>query len=439
MNLLGASRGIRFHPGNIEDGFALVTPPGGPDLHITIQMADRPLDMARFARSRDLSHRKLAQSDLRAAIETHIGYFKIRVVKGAVPMGDSPETNDFMTRIGMNSETAEEFETRLLLARGAADFLAQNSNVDVMHWVQSDKLYPAAHALLYGHTALPLGLLYTQPRFQSAGKDDQGKLLVGFQLFGAEHFLGRALLLAPNSAGTQNNLDLATALLAHCYRENTLPGNGSLVGLDAGNCAAIAHIAPSEKLPFGAIRLTRITGHKGPLDMVLDGTPAPRSDFPSTLAEAAMNVSPPNTDGAPAQSRAQTAAEIQALYDRVDAKTNGADKAGDLVTPGWNKLEQKLSKVIPGKGGLRSAPANAPAPKKSHKIITYVLSALVIAKSLPIGALLILYHYRSGLSLKAAAYALAAALVLPSLQQLVPRTTDLAGDPAQSTQMISLK
>lgn len=418
MNILGAARGISFTPGNIEDGFVLCTPPGGADLHITIQMADRPLAGERLARARDLNHQKLDKSELRDAVETHMGHFLVRVVTGALPLTDSVQGNDFLTRIGMNSETAEEFETRLLLARGAAEFIATNSTVDALYWGQSDKLADPGFALMAGHAAFPLNL-YTQPRFSGAGKDADGKLRVGFRLDGSEHLLGRLVLFAPSSLGTKRNLALATDIVAHCYRENILPQDGQTIGYD-DNQATATLVEPGEKYPFGAIRLTRVNKPDGSPDIVVNGEQKPRSDFPATMAEAAMNVAPPSADGTPQKGRAETRSELAALYDRVDAQMGAKPETQTVETPGWGKLEGKLSGMF---GGAKPDDAEALAARKpaaSQKLLTYALTALVLLKSLPIGLLLVVYHVRSGLNLKIAVAALLFAIALPMLQKSLP-------------------
>lgn len=424
MNILGAARGISFMPSNIEDGFLLATPPGGADLHITVQMADRPFSKRRLGQARDLNHKKLDKSELRDAVENHIGHFLVRVVKGSLPMTDTADANDFLTQIGMNSETAEEFETRLLFARGAAEFIATESRVDAVYWGQSDKLIDPGFALLAGHTAFPLNL-YTQPRFTSAGKDADGKLRVGFQLDGSEHLLGQLLIFAPSSAGTKRNLALATDILAHCYRENMLPEDGQTIG-QPDDQVTVARVEPNERYPFGALRLTRVNGPIGAPDIVIDGEQKPRSDFPATMAEAAMNVRPPNADGAPQMTREQTRAEMDALYERVDTKMATDSAPSQIETPGWGKLESKLGGMFGGNSSDTS-PADPKAKSaKKQKMITYMLSALVLIKSLPIGALLVVYHIRSGLSLKAALAALIFAIALPFLQNALPDSSNLA-------------
>ena len=223
----------------IGDGFLRLF--GANERMITIEQGAGRLKDAVFERTSGSAYTRLTAPEAGGAIAAHTSYTLIEVSHGAVP--DVPEIAHLLAKLDMADTVGqpEKFVDRLTMAETLAQACIELRRPSLVHWTQSDTLMPPETFVRYAGDGAP-SLLHVHP-FLGGHVDAAGAEHVGFCTLGAEHFIGREVIVtpAPVPAGALIQFAMAFIRMAHSPDHYVIP-HGETFGPSGEEQMAVRHL-----------------------------------------------------------------------------------------------------------------------------------------------------------------------------------------------------
>lgn len=216
-----ARSGARFNVPEARPG-AFYRLFGGDELMITVEYLDQPADPAVFQQALGSAVTGIVCPDIRERLMRCRSHILVNVSHGA--MGDvlnSPDIARFLQQIDykVQGQSLPQFVRRLdvcaLLARIAGD----HAPAQVVHWCQSNQLFPGDRFEAAAALAAP-SPLHVHPFLFGGETAECGATKLGIRTFGARHFIGREILMQPNVIPWAANYQTILAFLTIATTKN---------------------------------------------------------------------------------------------------------------------------------------------------------------------------------------------------------------------------
>ncbi len=177
----------------------------------TLEYIDGRADVSKFAIPLTAPLNLAGTPDARERIAAHKSIVLINVHHGALPpQGEiGALLRKLDVRVGGNLVA---FKQRLRIAARLAALACEMGRPSLVHWTPTDHLLREDAFRLLAAQPIP-SLLHIQPLAFGAGEDAQGRALAGVNVFGAAHFLGRDIRVAPSFIPWIDTLDVVLAFL----------------------------------------------------------------------------------------------------------------------------------------------------------------------------------------------------------------------------------
>ncbi len=170
---------------------------GGGEVMITLEYIDGPAKAEVFRQPVESAITRIYCPDMPERLTRHRSHILINVSHGA--LSSTPEIDKMLDQIGYvrPGTTLAQFRRRIevctLLSRLAQD----DSPASVVHWTQSNQLFPGEMFEMIAQGAPP-GPLHIHPYLYGGGHSRDGKALAGIRTFGAGHFIDREIRIEPS-------------------------------------------------------------------------------------------------------------------------------------------------------------------------------------------------------------------------------------------------
>ena len=213
-----ARSGARFNVPEARPG-AFYCLFGGDELMISFEYLDRPADVAVFQQPLTSVITGILCPDIRERLVRNRSHVLVNVSHGA--LGDSPELRRLMDTIGRPPEghSLPQFQRRLDVLALIARMVCDHAPPIVVHWTQSNQLFPGETFDALAAGAAP-GPLNVHPYLFGQSKGPDGQPRLGIRTFGARHFIEREILVEPNVLPWAANYETILAFLRLATVEN---------------------------------------------------------------------------------------------------------------------------------------------------------------------------------------------------------------------------
>ncbi|WP_033075511.1 hypothetical protein [Sphingopyxis sp. MWB1] len=193
-----ARTGVGYHIMESKPGvFYRLAGPGG--LMITLEYVAGPAKPEIFRPAMSSAVTRLYCSDIPERLLRHKSHILVGVMNGA--RLSSPGIDQFLSEIGYQDpgETSAQWLRRIEICATLARVLMDEAGASAVHWTQSDQLLSGDmfETLASGASANVPGPLHVHPFLYGGGENAAGKALAGIQTYGAAHFVGREIRIAP--------------------------------------------------------------------------------------------------------------------------------------------------------------------------------------------------------------------------------------------------
>jgi hypothetical protein len=288
--LLEVSYGQPFNiPERKPNAFARLF--GGDELMVTIEHVDGPPNPAVFAQPLGSAITGLLCPDIRERLARAKAMILINVSHGVLGDAIHDQFADMFASIGMAREGANlpQFRRRLKMLANLGRLAAEESNPSVVHWTQSNQLFPGEKWDALAEPEAP-SLVHLHPYLFGPRDPVGGKQLLGIRTFGARHFIGHELLLEPHEIDWSYNLEVMLALLRVALADGGyLIPDGDCFGPDDGSLSYRVLHRPADEGGVPVIELVpllhRAAGFLSPdfvpRDRVIDDRMPPAAVMPA--------------------------------------------------------------------------------------------------------------------------------------------------------------
>lgn len=192
---------------------------GGGEVMITLEYIDGPAKAEVFRQPVESAITRIYCPDMPERLTRHRSHILINVSYGA--LSSTPEIDKMLDQIGYvrPGTTLAQFRRRIevctLLSRLAQD----DSPASVVHWTQSNQLFPGEMFEMIAQGAPP-GPLHIHPYLYGGGHSRDGKALAGIRTFGAGHFIDREIRIEPSVLPWSANYETVLAFLRVATAQN---------------------------------------------------------------------------------------------------------------------------------------------------------------------------------------------------------------------------
>ncbi len=226
-----------------------------PDLYLIVSLNPTALNPEGFRSTLASAHTKASGKDLAARVLGHTGNIFLTVGDG--PMHMTPEMLDAMQKVGLpDDRTPADFLTKIRVLHAAVRVILDMATpaASLIHWCQSDTLHrPQSIPKLSENVSFPVTLL-THPAYFSPGKDEEGRMLLGFVSRASDLFVGRTLILEPTWRSMREMVPLVDFLILKHLEGKTLT-DGLRGNFDETSDFRLAFGAPDATYPKGSISI----------------------------------------------------------------------------------------------------------------------------------------------------------------------------------------
>lgn len=167
----------------------------------------------------------LFQPDLRAALTPEMS----ALVESVLPAGQSPDIATFAQRVHV--------------ARLVTEVIADMIHPDLIHWCQSNQIF-TPETFAYGLDTRGM-TVQVHPYLFSDGRDAQGRQLLGFHAFGAEHLTGHHVIVEQSILNPEALIPAVNDLIHGIHKNGQLPRHGSIVRMKSG-VEFLVHLVPAD-------------------------------------------------------------------------------------------------------------------------------------------------------------------------------------------------
>ncbi len=201
---------------------------GANDLTVTFEYSDRPLERALLEETLKSPATTIAAPDMLERIDRSLSTIRVEVSQGSAPILDTPPEiaseiqDEQRTQIAAGADGFSRcLEALALMVRVTAD----RTTPSAIHWAQSNQLFTPEHFEAHARDGFP-GRLTISPLLFGAAFDREDNATsseTGLRTFGARHWIGREILVAPTSLPWRVSYNAVLAFCANAAFETHAP------------------------------------------------------------------------------------------------------------------------------------------------------------------------------------------------------------------------
>jgi hypothetical protein len=219
---------------------------GTQEAMVTIEYMDTPANPAVFQATLASPFTRMSQPAAPEAVASHRSHILVNVSHGALGGGIEREFAGFFKEIGMQSPGygMPKFRERLRIAALASSLSHDHAPAEMVHWVQSDTLWPGSVLEGFVKEEAP-SIFHCHPNLFKGDDTWNGQQQVGFVTYGAAHFLGREIRVEPNPLPIPSSMQAAHVFLKVATMPNgyVIPDDDTFGDEDRSTSWRVRHIA----------------------------------------------------------------------------------------------------------------------------------------------------------------------------------------------------
>lgn len=210
------ARGRHFNMSECNPGVFYRLFGGGDELMITLEYMDQPANMDVFQQALASTVTGIVCPDIRQRLAQCRSHILVNVSHGVF----GGLKHAFLDQIGFSEgQSLPQFTRRLdVLARLAA-IVCGHAPASVVHWTQSNQLYPGEKFAGFADFPAP-SPLHVHPYLFGGKNNRRGEAEAGILTFGVRHFIGREVIIEPHALPWAANYEVILAFLRVATVEN---------------------------------------------------------------------------------------------------------------------------------------------------------------------------------------------------------------------------
>jgi len=192
------------------------------ELMLTFEYVEGPANPDAFRGPLSSAVTGIVCPDIRQRLERSKSHILVEVSHGVMGgVTDDPKIASFLKQleVGQDGASREQFHRRLAILALMSRIVTDHAMPSAVHWIQSDQLI-AGETFDAFASAEPPSTLHIHPYLfgpqQKPGEDQA----IGIRTFGARHWLGREILIEPNTLPWAANYETILAFLRIATSEN---------------------------------------------------------------------------------------------------------------------------------------------------------------------------------------------------------------------------
>jgi hypothetical protein len=214
---------------------------------VTVEHVPQRADVAKFEIPLTVPLNAARADDLRQRIDAHRNMLLVNVNHGPLP--PQGEVGALLRKLKAQAGAdLASFKQRLRIAARLGALACELGRPTLVHWTPTDHLLPAGAFCELAAQPIP-SLLHIQPLTFGVGEDSEGRALVGIRAFGAAHFLGREVVVAPSRIPWMATVDAALAFLKLATLDNgyVIPDADTFSPQDESATFRVRHLRSGER------------------------------------------------------------------------------------------------------------------------------------------------------------------------------------------------